>query len=80
MPLRATPGQAPHGESEGVSRPTRGERPWLGVRFVCAGAYQRVYRTSDGSAYLARCPRCGKSIRFRVGTGGTNRRFFDVSC
>lgn len=55
-------------------------RPWLGVHFVCAGAYQRVYRNEAGTAYLARCPKCAKCIRFRVGQGGDNRRFFEVSC
>lgn len=72
---------------EGAPNPDRGGggdgpggRPWIGVRFLCAGAYVRVPRNADGSAYLARCPRCGKMVRFRVGQGGTNQRFFDVSC
>jgi hypothetical protein len=55
-------------------------RPWLGVRFLCSGAYQRVYRNREGTAYVATCPRCGKSVRFDVGPGGTNQRFFEVSC
>lgn len=76
MSLRAVPTAPP----PGAQHPKPGERPWLGVRFACSGAYQRVYRTQDGSMYLARCPKCGKSIRFRVGEGGTNQRFFSVSC
>ena len=55
-------------------------RPWLGVRFTCSGAYVRVYRSVDGQSYLARCPRCGRAVRFRVGSGGTNERFFEVRC
>jgi hypothetical protein len=55
-------------------------RPWLGVRFLCAGTYQRVYQDRDGRGYTARCNRCGKCVRFRVGAGGTDRRFFEVSC
>jgi hypothetical protein len=55
-------------------------RPWIGLRFVCAGAYQRVYRNPQGTAYIATCPRCGRSLRIDVGPGGTNQRFFDVSC
>lgn len=55
-------------------------RPWLGVKFLCAGAYLRVYRNAEGTAYLATCPRCGKQVRFRVGAGGSNQRFFEVSC
>ena len=55
-------------------------RPWLGVRFTCAGAYVRVYRNPEGTAYNARCPRCGRCVQFRVGAGGTDQRFFQVSC
>jgi hypothetical protein len=55
-------------------------RPWLGVRFACAGAYVRVFRNVDGTGYAARCPKCGECIRFRVGSGGTDQRFFEVRC
>lgn len=55
-------------------------RPWLGVRFVCGGAYLRVYRNRAGNAYTATCPRCAKQMRFLVRDGGTDRRFFEVSC
>jgi hypothetical protein len=55
-------------------------RPWLGVKFACSGAYLRVYRNAAGTEYLARCPRCGKSVRFAVGPGGTAQRFFEVKC
>lgn len=60
--------------------PKGAERPWIGVRFVCAGAYVRVYRNVEGTGYLASCPKCGRRMRFRVGAGGTDQRFFDVSC
>ena len=66
--------------------PARGEavaqhlRPWIGVRFLCAGQYVRVYRNRAGDAYLAACPRCGRAVRFRVGQGGVAERFFEVSC
>lgn len=60
---------------------TRGaDRPWLQVWFECAPAYQRVFRSADGSRYVATCPKCGKQIRFGVGDGGTAERFFRVSC
>ncbi len=55
-------------------------RPWLGVWFECAGAYQRVTRNAAGTQYVARCPKCGKSVTFRVGSGGTGERFFKVRC
>jgi hypothetical protein len=66
------------GRSPRAGTPTG--RPWLGVRFACSGAYLRVYRSGDARAYLARCPRCGKAVRFRVGPGGTGERFFEVRC
>lgn len=56
------------------------ERPWLGVRFGCTGAYLRVYRARDGISYHARCPRCGRAVTFKVGEGGTSHRFFEVHC
>ena len=55
-------------------------RPWLGVRFVCANAYVRVFRNTAGTSYDARCPKCAKCVQFRVGEGGTSQRFFEVSC
>ncbi|MFK7758775.1 MAG: hypothetical protein AB8C13_02380 [Phycisphaerales bacterium] len=78
MAMRAVPGIPPAGEIH----PKPNERPWLGVRFTCSGAYQRVYRSADGSLYLARCPKCSQCMRFRVsGDGqGTDQRFFNVSC
>ncbi|MCA9275203.1 MAG: hypothetical protein KDA29_04180 [Phycisphaerales bacterium] len=76
MSLHASPSRRP---SEPVDQ-TPGRRPWLGVHFVCSGMYQRVYRDLNGDRYLARCPKCGKTITFKVGPGGSNQRFFDVSC
>jgi len=42
--------------------------------------YQRVYRDINGERYIARCTKCGKTITFKVGQGGSDQRFFDVSC
>ena len=53
-------------------------RPWLSVLFACCSVYQRVYKQKDGTAYAGRCPRCGKAVTFRVGTGGTSARQFVV--
>lgn len=55
-------------------------RPYLGVVFSCSGQYLRAYRNADGTAYAARCPRCGRAVRFTVGPGGTSERFFRVEC
>ena len=51
-------------------------RPWLSVRFDCCGAYQRVYLHRDGDRYEGRCPRCLRTVRFKVGPGGSPQRQF----
>lgn len=55
-------------------------RPWLGVWFACANKYVRVFRKAEAKEYVARCPKCGDEVSFKVGTGGTNERFFEVRC
>ena len=60
--------------------PPDGARPWIGVFFACSNEYMRVHRAVDGSGYQARCRTCGKVVRFRVGQGGSDARFFEVSC
>jgi hypothetical protein len=56
-----------------------GARPFLSIHFACCGVYQRIYRSADGLQYAGRCPRCGKPVRFDVGDGGTDCRYFKVS-
>jgi hypothetical protein len=68
--------------SSGVSvepPPSMAGRPFLSVHFTCCGVYQRIYRAPDATHYAGRCPRCGKAVRFAVGSGGTDCRFFTVS-
>ena len=55
-------------------------RPFLRVFFACANQYVRVYRDQTVTSYLARCPKCGESKRFMVAAGGTEQRFFTLSC
>lgn len=68
----------------GFSNETRGEaaagRPWLSLWFRCSNTYTRAYRNAAGTGYTGRCPKCGKSMRFMVGPGGTGQRTFEVSC
>ena len=56
--------------------PEHDPRPWVGIRFECCGAYARVYRNPEATAYVGRCPRCLQTVTLRVGPGGTDQRFF----
>jgi hypothetical protein len=53
-------------------------RPYLSVHFACCNVYLRIYRSADGKQYRGRCPRCGRSVTFPVGHGGTDARTFVV--
>lgn len=75
-PRRAGSAGGPSGQAAGVE----GGRPFLRVYFSCANKYVRVFRDRAGEGYTARCPTCGKSMKFRVGDGGTAQRFFELSC
>lgn len=58
--------------------PQAAARPFIGVHFKCCSVYQRIYRSADGQRYEGRCPRCGGQVRFLVGQGGTDDRYFVV--
>lgn len=65
----------------GSAAPSRAiARPFLRVWFACSRQYARAPMNADGRGYLARCPTCGKTVRFTIGPGGTSSRFFEVSC
>jgi hypothetical protein len=55
--------------------PTR----FLGVHFACCDAYLRVYLNADQSAYVGHCPKCARRVRFAVGPGGSDARFFTAT-
>lgn len=76
-PRRSSPNPGPIASRGEVAQYLR---PWIGVRFLCSGQYVRVYRNRAGDAYLAACPRCARTVTFRVGEGGVAERFFEVSC
>ena len=52
------------------------KRQFLGIWFECCHVYGRLYKNKAGTMYYGRCPRCLRSVRVRVGEGGTNQRFF----
>lgn len=49
---------------------------YLGIMFNCCNVYARIYKNKDGSAYTGRCPKCMKTVKISIGSGGTNQRFF----
>jgi hypothetical protein len=58
-----------------TSKDASGSR-FLGVQFECCDVYSRVYPNRDQTAYVGRCPRCGKQVEFLIGSEGTSSRFF----
>jgi len=58
--------------------PAPSHRPFLSVHFACCNVYLRLYRAPGAAEYTGRCPRCGKSVKFPVGQGGTHARAFRV--
>ena len=70
-------------EIEGIEDPSfteadkpLGKRRWVGVHFECCGTYTRIYKNSQGTAYVGYCPRCAQPVRVRIGPDGSNHRMF----
>jgi len=53
-------------------------KKFLGIMFNCCNVYARIYKNKEGTAYVGRCPRCMRSVKVKVGEGGTNTRFFNA--
>ena len=62
------------------ARPPGAPRKFLSLYFACAHAYGRAMKCEAEGCYRGRCPKCGKTIDFPIGQGGTSRRMFEVRC
>lgn len=93
MPQPADSQSMPEGRLDTTESAGRGEtdsgpvtdrlaqaNPYLRVYFACANQYVRVRRAPDVNRYLARCPSCGNTKSFLVGSQGTDQRFFRLTC
>lgn len=52
------------------------QRRFVGIHFACCSVYTRIYVNRDETAYEGRCPKCGRIARLKIGSGGTDCRFF----
>jgi len=51
-------------------------KKFLGIMFECCNVYRRVYINKEGNAYEGRCPKCFAEVKVRIGTDGSDTRFF----
>jgi len=63
---------------EQIPPETKERRKFIGVKFNCCGVYVRVYINKEGTAYEGRCPKCFRAVKFSIGSGGTDHRFFEA--
>lgn len=52
------------------------QKKFLGILFDCCGIYGRIYQNKEGTAYVGHCPKCMRSVKVKIGEGGTGQRFF----
>ena len=52
------------------------QKKFLGIMFECCNIYKRVYVNKEGNAYEGRCPKCYAQVTVRIGSEGSDNRFF----
>lgn len=52
------------------------DKSYLGIMFECCNVYARIYKNKAGTHYAGHCPKCMKSIKIKIGEGGSGDRFF----
>ena len=55
------------------------EKKFIGIHFECCNVYRRVYVNKSLNAYEGQCPKCFRSVKVRIGQGGTDTRFFTAN-
>lgn len=59
-----------------MAKKRKKRRPYLGIIFKCCNVYSRIYLNKDKTAFVGRCPRCGKNTKIKVSKDGVSDRFF----
>ena len=49
---------------------------FIGIHFECCNVYRRIYINKERNAYEGHCPKCLGEIKVRIGSEGTDSRFF----
>jgi hypothetical protein len=69
------PGERIPGERIPGEKIPAGKR-FVGIHFACCEIYSRIYINSSETGYEGHCPKCSKRVHLRIGSGGTETRFF----
>jgi hypothetical protein len=56
------------------------KKKFLGIQFLGCNTYGRLYPNKENSHFVGRCPRCGLTLKVKIGEGGLNDRFFRAPC